>query len=61
MNDVPHFFCEIIKGEIRWRLSFPTNDPLALRQNLWQAASQRANCDFSPLFDHHSAVEYSLK
>ena len=29
--------------------------------NKYQTASQRSNCDFTPLVDHHSALEYSTK
>ena len=29
--------------------------------NVWQSASQRSNCDFKPLVDHLSALEYSVK
>jgi hypothetical protein len=61
VNDVAYFYCEAVEGGVRWRLYLPLNDPLMNVQNLWQAASQGANCDFKPLIDHFSAVEYATK
>ena len=60
-KDVPYFFCEPTKSGVRWRLYLPVNDGLMGRQNLWQAVAANANTDFSPLIDHHSAVEYATK
>ena len=57
----PHFYCERVKKGIRWRLYLPLNDPLMNSVNVWQSASQRSNCDFKPLVDHFSALEYSVK
>jgi hypothetical protein len=53
-----HFYCERVKKGIRWKLYLPMNDPVMNSVNLWQTASQRSNCDFKPLVDHHSALEY---
>jgi hypothetical protein len=61
VNDVPYFWCELVKNSVRWRLNLPTNDPLMGKQNVWQLASQRANVDFSPLIDHSCAIEYVTK
>ena len=61
VNDVPHFWCELVKNSVRWRLHLPTNDPLMGKQNMWQLASQRSNVDFSPLIDHSCAIEYITK
>ena len=57
----PHFYCERVKSGLRWRLYLPLNDPLQNSINQWQMASQRSNCDFKPLVDHYSALEYSVK
>ena len=45
----------------RWKLNLGINDRLINSVNLWQMAAHRANVDFRPLFDHHSAVEYATK
>ena len=59
--NTPHFYAEVVKGGVRWRLHLPTNDPLMNMVNTWQVASQRANVEFRPLIDHFSAVEYATK
>lgn len=59
--NVPHFYVEKVKGGVRWRLYLPVNDPLMNMVNTFQTISQRANCDFRPLIDHFSAVEYATK
>jgi hypothetical protein len=61
VNDVPYFWCELVKKTVRWRLYLPTNDALMGKQNMWQLASQRSNVDFSPLIDHSCAIEYITK
>ena len=50
-----------MKSGVRWRLYLEVNDPLVNMVNTWQTVSQRANCDFRPLIDHISAVEYAAK
>ena len=39
----------------------PLNDPLMNSVNTYQVFTQRSNCDFTPLVDHFSSVEYSTK
>ena len=56
-----HFYAERVKGGIRWRLYLPMNDPLLNSINPYQVLSQRSNCDFSPIIDHFSALEYMTK
>jgi hypothetical protein len=57
----PHFYAERVKSGIRWRLALPMNDQLLNSVNPYQVLSQRSNCDFSPIIDHHSALEYMCK
>ena len=57
----PHLYCERVKGGIRWKMYLPINDPTLNTINEWQVAAQRSNTDFTPLIDHHSALEYSCK
>lgn len=60
-QDKPHFFVERKGGHFRWKVHLGMNDPLLNTVNLWQMAAHRANVDFRPLFDHHTAIEYSTK
>ena len=57
----PHFYVERNGPRFRWKLNLGINDRLINSVNLWQMAAHRANVDFRPLFDHHSAVEYATK
>lgn len=59
--DTPHFYVERNGGHFRWKVHLGMNDPLMNTVNLWQIAAHRANVDFRPLFDHHTAIEYSTK
>ena len=57
----PHFYVERKGGTFRWKLHLGINDTLINSVNLWQMAAHRANVDFRPLFDHHTAIEYATK
>ena len=61
LNEAPYFYAELCKTGVRWRLYLPGNDPLGLTINRLQFASQWANCDFSPIVDHVTSVEYVTK
>ena len=56
-----HFYVERSGARFRWKINLGINDRLINSVNLWQMAAHRANVDFRPLFDHHTAVEYATK
>ena len=60
-TETAHFYVERTGSKFRWKLYLGINDCIINSVNLWQMASHRANVDFRPLFDHHSAVEYATK